>query len=440
MRPETHHAPVALIDALLLDPADGTLEPGGVVLRDGRIHEISPDLRRNAPDGTEVIDCNGKILAPGLVDMIVHTGVPGKEHRETLATASAAAAAGGVTTICCMPNTEPVIDEVALVDYIKRRSFDSDYVRIHPMAALTKGLEGNEMTEIGLLKRAGAIAFTNGKDSVSNAKVMRNTLNYAKDFGALVVHAIEDRELADPGVMNEGVMSSRLGLPGRPKEAEIIMLERDIRLVAMTGARYHAAQISCAESLDIMRRAKADGLPVSCGVSVNHLTLNENDIHPYRTFFKMRPPLRTEDDRKALVGGLRDGTIDVVVSAHDPKDSDVKRRPFEQAADGAIGLETLLAALLRLYHAKDLTLGEIFRAVTLNPARLLELDVGRLKVGAPADLVLFDANTPWIVDPQLLKSKSRNTPFDESKMQGRVLRTFVAGRQLYPYDGTGSKR
>lgn len=435
---EADHPPTALIGARLLDPEQGTLVPGGVVLRDGRIAELSADLRRNAPEGTRVIDCGGSILAPGLVDMIVHTGVPGKEHRETLATASAAALAGGVTTIVCMPNTEPVIDDVALVDYIKRRATDAGYVHIHPMAALTKGLEGNEMTEIGLLKRAGAIAFTNGKDSIANAKVMRMALSYARDFDALIVHAVEDRQLADPGVMNEGVVSSRLGLPGRPQEAETIMLERDIRLVAMTGARYHAAQISCAQSLDIIRAAKAEGLPVTCGVSVNHLTLNENDIGPYRTFFKMRPPLRTENDRKALVGGLKDGTIDVVVSAHDPKDADVKRRPFEQAADGAIGLETLLSALLRLYHSGDLTLSEIFRAVTINPARLLELPAGRLKVGAPADLVLFDPDTPWIVDPQRLRSKSRNTPFDESRMQGRVQRTFVAGRQLYDYSDVRS--
>jgi dihydroorotase len=440
MRPQADHPPLALIDALLLDPEEGTLEPGGVVLRDGRIAEISPDLRRNAPKGTQVVDCGGKILAPGLVDMIVHTGVPGKEHRETLATASAAAAAGGVTTMVCMPNTEPVIDDVALVDYIKRRAMDIAYVHIHPMAALTKGLEGTEMTEIGLLSRAGAIAFTNGKDSIRNAKVMRNALNYAKDFGALIVHAVEDRELADPGVMNEGVVSSRLGMPGRPKQAEIIMLERDIRLVAMTGARYHAAQISCAESLDIVRRAKAAGLPVTCGASVNHLTLNENDIGSYRTYLKMRPPLRTEADRMALVAGLKDGTIDVVVSAHDPKDADVKRRPFEQAADGAIGVETMLAALLRLHHSGDLSLAEIFSAVTLNPARLLGLEAGRMQVDTPADLVLFDLNTPWIVDPQLLHSKSRNTPFDESRMQGRVLRTFVAGRQLYPYSGEPQNR
>ena len=423
----------ALINAKLLDPMSDKLVPGGIVIEDGLIKQISVDLRRNAPKGAEVIDCGGQILAPGLVDMLVYTGVPGKEHRETLATASQAALAGGVTSMVCMPNTEPVIDDVALVDYIKRHATDPGYIHIYPMAAVTKGLKGSEMTEIGLLKQAGAIAFTNGKDSIPNAKTMRMALSYAKDFDALIVHFTEDKDLAASGVMNEGLVSSRLGLPGRAIEAEVIMLERDVRLVEMTGCRYHAAQISCAESLDVIRKAKAKNLPITCGVSVNHLTLNENDIGSYRTFFKMRPPLRTEEDRMALVGGIKDGTIDVVVSAHDPKDADVKRRPFEQASDGAIGLETMLPALLRLYHSGDLTLPELFRVVSHNPAQRLGLKTGLLKVGYPADLVLFDPMTPWIVDPALLRSRSKNTPFDDERMQGRVLRTFVAGRELYRY-------
>lgn len=425
--------PTALINAMLLDPVKETLKPGGLLIKDGLIAQISANMRRNAPKDTNVIDCGGKILAPGLVDMLVYTGVPGKEHRETLETASQAALAGGVTTMICMPNTKPVIDDVALVDYIKRTATDQGLVHIYPMAAVTKGLLGVEMTEIGLLKQAGAVAFTNGKDSIPNAKTMRMVLSYANDFDALIVHFTECNDLADPGVMNEGLVSSRLGLPGRPFEAEVIMLERDVRLVEMTGCRYHAAQISCAASLEVIRKAKAQKLPITCGVSVNHLTLNENDIGSYRTFFKMRPPLRTEEDRMALVGGVKDGTIDVVVSAHDPKDADVKRHPFAQASDGAIGLETLLPALLRLYHSDDLTLPEIFRAVTANPAKLLGLESGEMKVGLPADLTLFDPNTPWIVDSPLLRSKSKNTPFDDERMQGRILRTFVAGRELFQY-------
>ncbi|MCF6199875.1 MAG: dihydroorotase [Hyphomicrobiaceae bacterium] len=428
---QTEQQPIALINAQLLDPAKDNLEHGGLLIRDDLIEQISPELRRNAPKGSKVIDCGGKILAPGLVDMLVYTGVPGQEHRETLATASQAALAGGVTSMVCMPNTKPVIDDVALVDYIKRHATDPGNVHIYPMAAMTKGLAGVEMTEIGLLKKAGAIAFTNGKDSIPNAKTMRLVLSYAKDYDALIVHFTEDNELGDPGVMNEGLVSSRLGLPGRPFEAEVIMLERDIRLVELTGARYHAAQISCAASLDVIRKAKTRGLPISCGVSINHLTLNENDIGSYRTFFKMRPPLRTEDDRIALIGGVKDGTIDIVVSAHDPQDADVKRHPFEQASDGAIGLETLLPALLRLYHNGSLSLPEIFRVTSTNPASLLGLDAGQLKIGTPADLVLFDPMIPWLVDSLLLKSKSKNTPFENERMQGRILRTFVAGRELY---------
>ena len=433
MTNQQNEQPIALINALLLDPVNQTLEPGGLVIQNGLIAQISPDLRRNAPKGSKIIDCGGQILAPGLVDMLVYTGVPGQEHRETLATASLAALAGGVTSMVCMPNTKPVIDDVALVDYIKRHATDPGYVHIYPMAAMTKGLLGVEMTEMGLLKKAGAIAFTNGKDSIPNANTMRMVLSYAKDFDALIVHFTEDGDLAASGVMNEGLVSSRLGLPGRPREAEVILLERDIRLVEMTGCRYHAAQISCRESLEVIRKAKARKLPISCGVSVNHLTLNENDIGSYRTFFKMRPPLRTEEDRMALVAGLKDGTIDVVVSAHDPQDADVKRRPFEQASDGAIGIETMLPALLRLYHSGDLTLPQIFRSVAANPANILGLATGQLKVDLPADLILFDPMTPWIVNSPLLHSKSKNTPFDNERMQGRVLRTFVAGRELYQY-------
>lgn len=425
--------PTALINALLLDPQGGMPEPGGIVIQNGVVEQISASLRRNAPPDSRVIDCGGRILAPGLVDMLVHTGVPGKEHRETLATASGAALAGGVTSMVCMPDTKPVIDDVALVDYIKRHSTDPGYIHIYPMAAMTKGLKGEEMTEIGLLKQAGAVAFTNGNTSIANARTMRMVLSYARDFDALVAPFTEDDNLGGGGVMNEGLVSSRLGMPGRPAEAEIIMLERDIRLVRMTGCRYHAAQISCAESIEIIRRAKDNNLPVTCGVSINHLTLNENDIGSYRTFFKMRPPLRTEEDRLALVAGVRDGTIDVVVSSHDPKDADVKRRPFEQASDGAIGIETMLPALLRLYHSGDLTLAEIFRAASANPAKILDLDAGSLAPGMPADLVLFDPTPPWIVDSSALHSKSKNSPFDDERMQGRICRTFVAGRELYQY-------
>jgi dihydroorotase len=432
-KPQHQTRATVLVNARLLDPASGLDEAGGVVIADGKIAEVGAKVNQGTVGDAELIDCGGCVLAPGLIDMLVFSGEPGNEHRETLATASQAAAAGGVTTIVCMPNTDPVIDDVALVDFILRRARDTAEVNVHPMAAMTKELRSEEMTEFGLLREAGALAFTNGKTSLANAKMMRNVMGYAKDFGALIIHHLEEPTLSEGGVMNEGEVATRLGLPGIPREAETLMLERDISLTALTGVRYHASQISCRASLDIIREAKARGLPVTCGVSINHLTLNENDIGSYRTFFKMRPPLRSEDDRRAMVEGVASGDIDVIVSAHDPQDAERKRRPFAEAADGAIGLETMLPAALRLYHNDEVTLLTLFRALTANPAELLGLDAGRLHKGAPADLVLLDLDAPFVVTPERLHSRSKNTPFDEARLQGRVLMTLVAGRRVYNY-------
>jgi dihydroorotase len=402
-------------------------------VRAGVIADLGPHLRRNAPERARVVDCKGHVLCPGLIDMQVFTGEPGLEHRETLKTASHAAAAGGVTTIIVMPDTEPVIDQVALVDFIQRRARDNALVNVHTMAAMTRGLKGQDMTEVGLLKRAGAIAFTNGKSSVVNSRVMRHVLLYAKDHGALIVHHTEDPYLTEGSVMNAGEVATRLGLPGVDKAAETMVLERDLRLVAITGGRYHASTLSCAESLGVVAAAKERGLPVTCGVSINHLTLNENDIGSYRSFLRLRPPLRREDDRRAMVRGLAAGTIDIIVSSHDPQDADVKRHPFAEAADGAVGLETLLAAALRLYHNGEIGLMPLLKAMTINPARLLGLSSGRLEKDAPADVILVDLGQPWVVDKAQLKSRSKNSPFDESKMQGRVLATMVAGNTVYQY-------
>jgi len=425
--------PLALINARLLCPASGRDERGGIHVENGVIADLGAHLADSGPSGVETIDCGGKLLAPGLIDMRVFAGEPGLEHRETLETASRAAAAGGVTTIICMPNTQPVIDGVALVDFIERRARDIAIVNIHPMAAATKVLDGDVITEIGLLKSAGAVAFTDGRKSVASAQLMRLLLAYALDFDALVVQFPEEHTLADGGVMNEGEVSLRLGLPGIPDAAETIVLARDVRLVGLTGARYHAAPISSAGSLDVLRRARADGLPVSCGVSINHLALNENDVGAYRTYFKLRPPLRTEEDRQAMVGGLRDGEIDVIVSGHDPQDFDAKRRPFEEAADGAIGLETLLAAALRLYHNGEVPLPRIFEALSARPAELLDLPGGRLAPGAPADIILVDLDAPWVVEERAMRSKSKNTPFEDQMLEGRVMMTLVAGRIVYRY-------
>ena len=431
--------PTVLINARLIDPATSRDEPGGVLIEDGKIRDIGPAYRRNAPEGFEVIDCQGHVVAPGLVDMQVFTGEPGSEHRETLHTASRAAAAGGVTTMIVMPDTKPVIDQVALVDFIQRRARDNAIVHVHTMAAMTKGLEGAELTEIGLLKRAGAIAFSNGKHSVMNTRVMHQVLQYSRDFDALIAHVAEDAYLAGNAAMNAGELAARLGLSGVNKIAETVILDRDIRLIGLTGARYHSPTISCPESVGAIRKAKHDGLKLTCGTTINHLTLNENDVGPYRTFYKMRPPLRTEEDRVALVEALQDGDIDVIVSAHDPQDADTKRRPFAEAADGAAGLETMLSAALRLHFNDDVGLNVLLGAMTSRPARLLGLDCGELRIGAPADIVQLDIGAPWVVNREELKSRSKNSPFDESKMQGRVLRTLVAGHVVYDYarDPTG---
>ena len=425
--------PLALVNARLMDPATGLDAFGGLLIENGLVADLGMHISEGSVAGAESLDCGGRTVAPGLIDMMVFAGEPGHEHRETLATASRAAAAGGVTTICCMPNTDPVIDDVALVDFILRRARDTAIVHVHPMAAMTRELKGEEMAEVGLLREAGAIAFTNGKTSVANARLMRNVLSYAKDYNALVVHHLEDAPLAQDGVMNEGEVATRLGLRGVPTAAETMMLERDIRLVELTGGRYHAGQISCRASLDVVRAAKDRGLPVTCGVSINHLTLNENDIGPYRTFFKMKPPLRAEEDRLAMIEGVASGDIDVIVSAHDPRGAEGKRRPFAEAADGAAGLETTLGAALRLYHNGEVTLHRLLEAMSATPAKLLGLSGGRLAKGAPADLVLIDLEMPWMVELEQLCSKSKNTTFEKARFEGRPLVTLVAGRPVYHY-------
>ncbi len=423
----------AWLNARIVDPSQALDAIGGILVEDGRVTGAGQGITRTSVDPqTEIVDCKGRVLVPGLIDMRVFTGEPGTEYRETLASASLAAAAGGVTTMIVQPNTQPVIDDAAIVDYVLRRAAATSKVRVAPMAAISKGLGGELMSEIGLMKEAGAVAVTDGTKAVANANMFRRALTYARDFDMLVVQHVEDPALAS-GVMNAGESASRLGLAGNPAMAEVIMLERDLRLVEMTGARYHAAQISCAESVEVMARAKARGLPVSCGVSINHLVLNENDIGEYRTFFKVSPPLRREDDRRALVQGLADGTIDVVVSSHDPQSEDTKRLPFAEAAFGAIGLETMLAAALALVHSGDVTLPRLIDALTSQPARLLGLKQGGFKLGAPADFAIFDMQTSWQVDAQQLHSRSKNSPFERRNLEGRVMETVVAGETVYSY-------
>jgi dihydroorotase len=426
--------PILLANARIVDPSRDLDFLGDLLIADGLIREAKRGIgAAGVPEGTEIVECRGRIVAPGLIDMRAFVGEPGAEHRETIASASQAAAAGGVTAIMCQPDTSPAIDDPTMVDFVQRRARDTGIVHVHPMAALTKGLKGEEMTEIGLLKAAGAVAFTDGSKSVTNAQVMRRALIYARDFDVLIVHHTEDPDLVGEGVMNEGEFAARLGLIGVPKAAETIMLERDMRLVSLTEGRYHAASVTCAESLDVLRRAKDAGLAVTASVSINHLALNEIDVGPYRTFFKMAPPLRAEEDRRALAQALESGLVDVVMSDHNPQDVEVKRLPFAEAAVGAIGIETMLPAALRLVHNGELKLMTLLKALSTRPAELLGLPGGSLRPGAPADVVVIDADVPWVLDRDDLKSKCRNTPFDEARMQGRAVRTIVAGRTVYEY-------
>jgi len=424
--------PLLLANARLIDPSRDLDTRGDVLIADGVIRDTGQGIAAaGVAEGTEIIDCSERIVAPGLIDMRAFVGEPGASYRETFASASEAAAAGGITTIICQPDTSPVIDNSATVDFVLRRARDTAIVNIHPMAALTKGLAGKEMTEFGLLKAAGAVAFTDGAQSVTNAQVMRRALTYARDFDALIVHYTEDPNLVGEGVMNEGEFAARLGLIGIPTAAEAVMLERDIRLVALTGGRYHASCLTCRESLDILARARDAGLNVSASTSINHLTLNENDIGPYRTFLKVAPPLRNEDDRIALVAALESGLIDVVMSDHNPQDVETQRLPFAEAAVGAIGLETMLAAGLRLVHGGALDLKTLIRSMSTRPAELLGLPGGTLRPGAPADVIVIDPDEPWILDPADLKSQCKNTPFDEARFTGRVTRTLVGGRTVF---------
>ena len=419
----------AITNTRLFDPASNLDEIGNILFNEEGIIACGKDIP--LPQDVTTIDGTGLVTTPGLVDMQVFIGEPGGEYRETLATASQAAAAGGVTTMIMMPDTQPVIDDAALVDYISRRARGTALVNVHPMAGITKGLDGEMMNEFGLLHEAGAVAFTDGSRSVMNARIMQKAMSYAANFNALIMHHAIDTNLVGEGVMNEGELAIRLGLSGIPVIAETIMIERDIRLVEATGARYHIAQISSRKSIDIVRQAKDKGLPVTCGVSSNHLMLNQNDVENYRTFAKLMPPLRTEEDRQALIEAIADGTIDVIVSGHNPQGEDAKRRPFGEAEFGSIGVETLLAAGLTLHHEVKVPLTRLIEAMSTTPAQLLGLSAGTLSIGHPADLILIDIDAPWIVDADNLHSRSRNAAIEGRKVQGKVTETIVSGKTVF---------
>ncbi|MEM7524025.1 MAG: dihydroorotase [Pseudomonadota bacterium] len=417
-------------NARLIDPETGYDGPGALRVENGMIVDVAKGAAPGAPEGAESVDCGGKPLAPGVVDMRVFVGEPGERHKESYRSAGESAAAGGVTTIAIQPDTDPVTDDPAWLEFARRRA-EAAIVNVAPMAALTKGLNGREMAEYGFLLDAGAVAFTDASNPVSDPTVFRNCLDYARSLGALTVHHPQDPAMATEGCVTESRFASKLGLPGVHPMAERMMLDRDMALVEITGARYHADQVTTRAGLEVVRRAKDAGLPVTCGVSHHHIVLNEFDLEDYPTFFKLDPPLREEDDRQAVAEAAAEGLIDVICSSHRPQDEESKRQPFEVAAYGAVGLETLLPGALKLHHDGLIDLPGLFQRLSLTPSRLLGLEGGRLAKGAPADLVLFDPDSPIVLDRFALKSKSKNTPFDRRLLTGRALRTFVSGAEVF---------
>lgn len=430
---------IAFINARVIDPASGVdhaaSESGGLLTDGASIVAMGPDIFNGGrPDVEEIVDCQGAVLAPGLVDMRVDFCEPGAEHKEDIESGSKAAAAGGVTAVVTLPDTAPAIDNASVLEFVARRARDVKLVKVFGYATVTRGANSDEIVEMGLLKEAGAVAFTDGRHSVANAKTLSRALKYALAFDTLIVQHAEEPNLSAGGVMQSGELSTRLGLPGIPREAETIMLDRDLGLVKMTGGRYHAAHISTAEGVARIRAAKEAGLRVTCDTAPPYFALNELAVGEYRTFAKLSPPLRSEDDRQAIVEGLADGTIDCIASDHFPQDQESKRLPFELAEFGSSGLETLLALTLELVHNEHVSLSEALGKVTAAPSRLLDLPTGRLYAGAPADLVIFDPDKPARIEPDTFISKSKNSPFDGRLVQGQVIRTVVDGRTIYTAD------
>ncbi|MDA9723434.1 dihydroorotase [Candidatus Pelagibacter sp.] len=420
------------INANIIDPHNSLAEIGGLIIgENGKIEAIGKKVNtNNIPSREKVIDLKGKHIFPGLVDMRVFVGEPGFEYKENFRTLSEAALSGGVTSVVTMPNTNPVIDNVSIVDFLRRRGRDKSKINIFPTAALTVNTEGENMTEFGLLQGKGIIGFTDGVKTIQNPRIMNRIMNSASDLNSLIIQHAEDAELSKDGMINDGIIATKLGLQGIPVSAELLILERDLTLLEYNNCRYHISQISSANSVEIIRERKSK-VNFSCGVSINNLSLNENDIGDFKTFLKLSPPLRTEEDRKALVQGLVDETIDVIVSDHKPEDEENKRLTFAQAETGASGIETLLPLSLELYHNGSVKLETIVKALTSSPAKILKINKGNLSIGNDADFCIVDINKPWVVRKEKLISKSKNTPIEDKKLQGKVMNTFVNGEELF---------
>tara|TARA_A100001015_G_C15021418_1_gene728169 strand:+ start:955 stop:2247 length:1293 start_codon:yes stop_codon:yes gene_type:complete len=421
------------INGRIMDPSQNLDEVGGLIVDDkGKIKAIGKSVNKeNIPAKTEKIDLKGKVLIPGIIDMKVFIGEPGFEYKENFRSLSNAALSGGVTSVVSMPNTSPVIDNVSMVDFILRRGRDKAGINIYPSATLTRNMDGKLMTEFGLLSKKGIVGFTDATKTVQNSEIMSRIMNYASDLDILVMQHPEDHELSKGRCISEGEVSTRLGLKGIPHIAEKIIIERDLSLLEEYPCRYHISQLSSEKSVDVIKKYKKNGLKFSVGVSINNLSLNENDIGDFKTFMKVSPPLRKEEDRKALIQGIKDGLIDVIVSDHKPEDEESKRLPFAQAAEGSIGIETLLSLALELYHNGSLPLKKIIETITCNPAKILKINKGNLKKGSDADLCIFDLDQPWKVDVSKLKSKSKNAAIENRKLQGKVLMTYLKGESVF---------
>ncbi|WP_336276907.1 dihydroorotase [Bartonella sp. CB178] len=427
--------PIVFQNARIIDPSRTVDEIGTVIIENGLIKTAGKEaLNQGTPEGAEIIDAKNKVILPGLIDARVFIEKFRGSYQETVASLCQSAAAGGITSLLMMPDTHPIIDDVALIRSILCTVQDVSCINIYPTAAITRGFNGQEITEFGLLRDAGAIAFSEGKKTLQSSSTMRHAMTYARNFDVTLMHETQDHHLIGQGVMNEGLLASWLGLSGIPREAEVIPLERDLRLAALTQTRYHAAQISTAMSADAIRLGKQRSTKISAGVSINNLSLNENDIGEYNTSFRFMPPLRAEEDRVAMIEAIKDGTVDIIVSSHDPQSSDTKYLPFDDATVGAVGMETLLGAALRLYHDKSVSLLRLTELLSTGPARLFGLNAGTLKKGSYADLILVDLDKPWIVSADKLYSHSKKTPFENAHFQGRVLQTFVKGQSVFRFN------
>ena len=422
----------AIINTRILDPRNNIDEIGGILINDiGKIEAIGKKVTKENVSNAEIYDCKNKVSIPGIIDMRVFVGEPGFEYKENFRTLSQAAVSGGVTGVATMPNTLPLIDNVSTLDFVKRRSRDKSNIKIFPMATLTKGAKGLDMTEFGLLKLRGAWGFTDGTRSIQSNKVMDQIFNYGKNTDILVIQFAQDNELSENGMINDSLQATKLGLKSIPESAEQLIIERDLRLLENYNTKYHIALISSKKSLEIIKNAKERGLKFTVGVSINNLSLNENDIGDFKTFLKLSPPLRSEEDRLALIDGVKQGLINVIVSDHKPEDEESKRLTFQQATTGASGIESLLSLGLELVHNGSCDLNTLINNLTSSPAKILGIRNGTLSVGSEADIAVFDLDKPWVFKKENIKSKSKNTAIEDRKLQGKVEKTFINGDLVF---------